>query len=152
MKDIISLRNHLFDALNRLAESSREDLENEIKKADAIVDIAETIIHSAEVENQFIAVTKGIGSGFIPIVNMGKKGLLELVQKQIRHKGDNNEEGMAKEGETEPTYEEPDKDTLSQEELFDVDKEKNWLTADYGTDATRQTGGIPTHSVSKTAK
>lgn len=69
MKNITSLRNHLFDALNRLAEADEVQLDIEINKAASIVQIAETIIKTAEVENQFIAITKGTGSGFIPLID-----------------------------------------------------------------------------------
>jgi len=102
MKDITSLRNHLFDALNRLAEASSEELESEIMRSSSIVQVSEAIIKTAEVENNFIAITKAIGSGFIPILN-DKKSLFEIVKEQNEKK----------------------------KELFDVDKEKNWL-ADQG--------------------
>lgn len=106
MKDIVSLRNHLFDALNRLADASEDELEGEINKAAAIVQVSETIIKTAEVENQFIAITKTFGSGFVPVIN-DRPSLLQLVKTK--------------------TEEEEKK-----QEMFDVDKEKNWLTEDQG--------------------
>ncbi len=82
-KNIISLRNHLFDALNRLAEASCEDdLKREIDKSSSIVHVADAIIRTAQVENQFIQLTNGIGSGFIPLLNNDEqpKKLSELAQ------------------------------------------------------------------------
>lgn len=108
MKDIVSLRNHLFETLNRLADASTEELEHEITKAAAIVQVSEAIIKSAEVENQFIAITKSHGSGFVPVVLNGKS--ISLIGK-IKEAADE---------EKEPT------------EIFDVDKEKNWLSEDAG--------------------
>lgn len=110
MKDIVSLRNHLFDALNRLADASPEELESEITKAAAIVQVSETIIKSAEVENQFIAITKTFGSGFVPVINE-KASLLKLVSDKAKVKEE--QEGGS-------------------DEIFDVDKEKNWLADDNG--------------------
>lgn len=79
MKDIVSLRNHLFDALNRIADADEIQLEIEMKKAASIVQISESIIKTAEVENQFIAITKTFGSGFVPATN-DKKSLLEIIK------------------------------------------------------------------------
>jgi len=103
MKDIVSLRNHLFEQLNRLADATPEEIESEVTRAASIVQVSESIIKTAEVENQFIAITKSLGSGFVPVVNTGKP--VSLI-KQI-------EEAAKKETET-----------------FDVDKEKNWLMDD----------------------
>lgn len=67
MQDIVQLRSHLFDALNRLAEADGEAvLEIEMSKSAAIVQVAETLIRTAEVENKFIAISNSCGSGFIP--------------------------------------------------------------------------------------
>lgn len=106
MKDIVSLRNHLFDALNRLADATPEELESEVNKAAAIVQVSETIIKTAEVENQFIAITKTFGSGFVPVVN-DKASLLQIVAAKTKEEDESKE-------------------------LFDVDKEKNWLTEEPG--------------------
>jgi hypothetical protein len=81
MRDITSLRNHLFDALERVAQASSEELEQEINKAASIVQLSEAVIKSAEVENQFLSITRGLGSGFIPLVK-GNKSLLEIVKEQ----------------------------------------------------------------------
>lgn len=106
MKDIVSLRNHLFDALNRIADATEDQLEIEINKAAAIVQVSETIIKTAEVENQFIAITKGFGSGFIPVVS-DKKSLIEILASKAT-------------------------ETEKPKQVFDVDKEKNWLANDNG--------------------
>lgn len=70
MKNIESLRGHLFDQLNRLAEAdNKEDMDKEIERASSVVQVSDAIIRTAQVENQFIAITKGNGSGFIPILS-----------------------------------------------------------------------------------
>lgn len=53
------LRNHLFAALERLSEEeiTPEILEMEIKRADAIKDVASQIIQSAKVEVDFVRAT-----------------------------------------------------------------------------------------------
>lgn len=82
-KNITSLRGHLFDALNRLAEASCEDdLKREIEKSSSIVHVADAIIRTAQVENEFIQLTNGIGSGFIPLLNNNEphKSLPELAE------------------------------------------------------------------------
>lgn len=87
MKDIVSLRNHLFEQLNRLADAQGDELAQEVQKAASIVQVSETIIKSAEVENQFIAITKSIGSGFVPVVNMGKpKSLISHIEDAAQTK------------------------------------------------------------------
>lgn len=91
MKDIVSLRNHLFDQLNRLAEASGEELEKEVQRAASVVQVSETIIKTAEVENQFIAITKSLGSGFVPVVNSSKPVSL-IKQIEEAAKGENRRE------------------------------------------------------------
>lgn len=90
MKDITSLRNHLFDALNRLADATPEELESEVTRAASIVQVSESIIKTAEVENTFIAITKGFGSGFIPIVS-DTPSLLQIVNNKDSKKKEPNE-------------------------------------------------------------
>jgi len=103
MKDIVSLRNHLFEQLNRLADAPKEDLELEVSRAASIVQVSESIIKTAEVENSFIAITKTIGSGFVPVVGTGKPvSLIKQIEQKI------------KEGE--------------EEEKFNVDGKDNWIT------------------------
>jgi hypothetical protein len=122
MKDIVSLRNHLFDQLNRLAEAhDKDEVDLEIAKASSIVQVSETIIKTAQVENEFIAITKAHGSGFIPVLNK-QPSLLELAGKKLT-------------------------DKKPETELFDVDKEKNWLNADQGK-VIEESGGLETHKIS----
>lgn len=61
---IEDLRNHLFSALEGLAD---EEKPMDIARAKAIADVAQTIINSAKVEVDFINAT-GLknGTGFIP--------------------------------------------------------------------------------------
>lgn len=106
MKDIVSLRNHLFDALNRLSEASTEELDSEISRSASIVQVSEAIIKTAEVENTFIAITKAVGSGFIPVLS-DRKSLIDIIKKKAE-----------------------EKETNEQQENSDVDKEKNWLATD----------------------
>jgi len=103
MKDIVSLRNHLFEQLNRLADASKDDLDLEVNRAASIVQVSESIIKTAEVENSFIAITKTIGSGFVPVVGNGKP--FPLI-KQIEQRINDSEK----------------------EETFNVDKKDNWIT------------------------
>lgn len=122
MKDIVSLRNHLFDALNRIADADEVQLAIEIQKASAIVQVSETIIKTAEVENQFIAITKQHGSGFIPVLNE-KPTLMQLFKIQ-------SDEGV-------------------KPKTFDVDAEKNWLTAEPGKVTEPNNQGISTAKISE---
>ena len=115
-KNITSLRNHLFDQLNRLAEATENDIELEVQKSIHIVNVAEAIIKTAETENQFLLITQGTGSGFIPLVSA------DISKKQISN---NTRDG--------------DKDEYKKYEenipkTFDVDKEKNWLAGDKNGD------------------
>lgn len=128
MKDIVSLRNHLFDALNRLADATDDELETEVQKSAAIVQVSETIIKTAEVENQFIAITKGYGSGFIPVVN-DKPTLIDILKRKT------------------------DESENKEVEMFDVDKEQNWLTAEPGPPAMGAEFGnaIPIGKIGKLA-
>lgn len=121
MKDIVSLRNHLFDQLNRLAEANSEELSSEVQRAASIVQVSESIIKTAEVENQFIAITKSLGSGFVPVINTGKPiSLLKQVEDAVKS---------------------------SKEGVFDVDKEKNWVTAEPGS-STKEGSGLGTYKIS----
>ncbi len=113
-KNITSLRNHLFDALNRLADATQEDIELETTKSIHIVSVAEAIIKTAEVENQFVALTKGVGSGFIPLIETSG-------QKQLNISTPKEDE--------EETY---------TPKTFDVDSKKNWLVDD-GNNNSNQT-------------
>ena len=64
MKNKISdLRNHLFQVLEELNDP---DSNYDIAKAKAIADVAQVIINSAKIENDFIKITGAShGTGFI---------------------------------------------------------------------------------------
>lgn len=78
MKNKISdLRNHLFVVLEELSDP---DSQYDIEKAKVIVNVAQTIINSASVENQYLKIVGGSqGSGFI------EEGKMESV-KQLNEK------------------------------------------------------------------
>jgi len=61
MKTLVDLRNHLFTALEGLADKSNP---MEIDRAQAIANLGQTIINSAKVEIEHIKLG-GKGSGFI---------------------------------------------------------------------------------------
>lgn len=61
-KDISDLRNHLFTALEGLAD---KDKPMEIERARAIADVAQTIINSAKVEVDRMKISGGIDTGFL---------------------------------------------------------------------------------------
>lgn len=68
MKNKLSdLRNHLFVALENLAEAEGEDLERAVKKADAVSNVAKVIVDSARVEVDYMRHVGGTveGSAFI---------------------------------------------------------------------------------------
>ena len=60
---IEDLRNHLFATLEALQDKEKP---MELERAKAIANVAQTIINSAKVEVEFLAVAGGKGSGFIP--------------------------------------------------------------------------------------
>jgi len=68
MKNKISdLRDILFDQLGRLQEADGEQIDVECNRSTHMVQIAETLIDSARAENEFLQITNGTGSGFIPL-------------------------------------------------------------------------------------
>lgn len=60
---IEDLRDHLFATIEALRD---KDHPMEVDRARAIRDVAQVIVNSAKVENEFIRETGSIGSGFIP--------------------------------------------------------------------------------------
>ena len=61
---IDDLRNHLFAALEQLADDEKP---MDIARAQAIANVAKVVIESAKVEVAFLKVTGGVeGSGFMP--------------------------------------------------------------------------------------
>lgn len=61
-KDISDLRDHLFTALEGLADKQSP---MEIERARAIADVAQTIINSAKVEVDRMKISGGIDTGFL---------------------------------------------------------------------------------------
>lgn len=59
---IDDLRNHLFAALEALAD---EEKPMDLDRARAISEVAQTIIASAKVEVEYLTKVGGIGSGFL---------------------------------------------------------------------------------------
>lgn len=60
---IEDLRNHLFEVIEALRD---EEKPMDIERAKTIAGVAQVIVNSAKVENEFIELTKSKGSGFIP--------------------------------------------------------------------------------------
>lgn len=60
-RTIHTLRGHLFDTLDGLKKGDIS-----LETAAQVVDVSKTIIDTVRVENEYIALTKGAGSGFIP--------------------------------------------------------------------------------------
>lgn len=60
---ITALRTHLFQTLDMLKDKEKP---LEIERAKAISDVAQTIINSAKAEVDYLRITGGKGSGFIP--------------------------------------------------------------------------------------
>jgi len=65
MSDITTLRTTLFETLEKLKSGGIE-----IDKARAINDVAQTIINTAKTEIDFLRVTGGKGTGFIPDITL----------------------------------------------------------------------------------
>lgn len=63
---IEDLRNHLFAQLEKLSDCEDKDLDKEIQRSQSMINIAEVLIDSARAENDFLEITGGNGSGFIP--------------------------------------------------------------------------------------
>lgn len=61
-KTIADLRDHLFTALEGLADKNKP---MEIERARAIADVAQTIINSAKVEVDRMKISGGIDTGFL---------------------------------------------------------------------------------------
>lgn len=62
MNNIEALREHLFNTLQGLADTSKP---MEIERARAISEVAQVIINSAKVEVEHLKVAGGKGTGFI---------------------------------------------------------------------------------------
>lgn len=82
-KTISHLRSHLFDQLERIAQSnSKEELEQELKKAESVVQISDALLRTAEAEARIIKNVTTLHSAFIPDV------LQEVKLKQIERDGE----------------------------------------------------------------
>lgn len=69
MKNISTLRNHLFDQLERLAQANtKEEIEMEISKSTKVIDISDALLRTAQVEAAVIDSVKVLHSAFIPDV------------------------------------------------------------------------------------
>jgi len=61
---IEDLRDHLFETIEALKDDEKP---MELERAKTIASVAQTIINSAKLENEYLKITKGIKStGFIP--------------------------------------------------------------------------------------
>lgn len=78
MKDIQTLRNHLFDQLERLAQSNtKEEIDQEISKSEQVVNLSDALLRTAQVEAAVMASVKNLNSAFIPDI------MQEITMKQI---------------------------------------------------------------------
>jgi predicted RNase H-related nuclease YkuK (DUF458 family) len=68
MNNITTLRTHLFDQLQRLRNSTGDELKSEIEKSKAIISVSSEILNSAKVEADIIKSVKELSSGFVPDV------------------------------------------------------------------------------------
>jgi len=60
---IVDLRDHLFETIEALKD---KDHPMDIQRAKAIANAAQVIVNSVKVENEFLKLTGGKGSGFVP--------------------------------------------------------------------------------------
>lgn len=80
MNNISTLRNHLFDQIERLKTANGDILKEEIQKSQAIIGISSEIIKSASVEAEIIKSVKELNSGFVPDV------IGHVLNKQLEEK------------------------------------------------------------------
>lgn len=69
---LTDLNNHLFAQLERLSEESldAEQIEQEVKRADAIVDVSEQIIKNADLQLKAVKILADHGDRFKPMLPM----------------------------------------------------------------------------------
>lgn len=79
---IEDLRNILFDQLGKLQEAEDDKIDVECTRTTHMVQIAESIIDSARAENEFLQITSGTGSGFIPVDENQRRKITEGVEKK----------------------------------------------------------------------
>lgn len=93
--NITTLRQHLFDALDRISKAETTEIQQlEAEKACSIVQISEAILETVKVEANLIQQMKQSGSGFILIEKEEKK-------TPIVHSRQNGVNGSAKHCNTE---------------------------------------------------
>lgn len=80
MNNITTLRNHLFDQLERLKKAKGDDLKEEIEKSKAVVDVSSEIIKTANAEAEIMKSVVELSSGFVPDI------IGHVVNKQIEEK------------------------------------------------------------------
>lgn len=68
---ISDLRNAMFEQLNRLKDPNA-NLDKEVMRAEAMVNVGRVIVDSAKAEVDFMKVTGTIGTGFIPVTDTVK--------------------------------------------------------------------------------
>ena len=72
------LRNHLFETLEALRD---KDAPMDLDRAKTIADVAQVIVNSAKVENEYMKITGSTGSGFIEAPKeLAKPGQPRLVK------------------------------------------------------------------------
>jgi hypothetical protein len=86
MKDISTLRDHLFDQIARLTESDGEQLKVEIQRASSIIQVSEEILKTAKTEADIIQQVRKLGSDFIPFKDQ-TQGLKVLPHEEIKKLG-----------------------------------------------------------------
>lgn len=60
---IEDLRNLLFETIEKLLD---DDKPMDVERAKTVAEVAQTVINSAKIENEFIKLTGNEGTGFIP--------------------------------------------------------------------------------------
>lgn len=69
---LIDLNNHLFAQLERLGEEelTPEQIEQEVKRTDAIVAVSEQIVHNADIALKAVKLIADYGERFKPMLPM----------------------------------------------------------------------------------
>lgn len=80
MKSIKTLYEHLFNQLDRLSSATGEELNEEIDKSRAMVEVSQQILIAAQTEADIIVAVKNLGTGFI-VEHEQANGLLENGQE-----------------------------------------------------------------------
>lgn len=76
---IVDLRDHLFAAIEALQD---KDHPMELERARAIAAVAQVVVNSVKIECDFLKITGGTGTGFIPPEQLpGTPGQPRLVKR-----------------------------------------------------------------------